>query len=232
MKAFTVVMGIFLMGTPLGESYEHIRCKPMQEGPIQYKERRTVPRPWILSRRIRAARVDTSSLEPMEAPCLDEDESDTPDAPMPAPERLRVTGRGMLASLGLPPELPFTACVDESDVERPCPCVAGGMTKRSATERGGERGREVRRGKLPGEAEMLSRCWFLTRVGVKSGPSSRDNSREDKSDSTVSSRKSGTVRYVTEMVRSPLGCVIGGSACCSCCSGRAAVEGLAPGHEA
>ena len=68
-------------------------------------------------------------------------------------------------------------------------CVAdgGGMTNLSATERGGDRGNDVRRGRLPGEPEMLSRCWFLTRVGTKSCPSSRDRKREDNSDSSESS---------------------------------------------
>ena len=53
----------------------------------------------------------------MDAPCLDDDESDTPDVPMPAPERLRDTGRGMLPNLGLPPALglPFATCADETD---------------------------------------------------------------------------------------------------------------------
>ena len=185
---------------------------------------------------MRAASADISSLELVEpAPCLIEDESETPDVPMPAPERFRVTGRGMFPSLGLPAGLPLAPpWVDENEGDRPwddAPVAEGwGITNRSATERGGERGSDVRRGRLPGDPEMLSRCWFLMSVGVKSGPSSRERKREERRDSSVSSWKLGDVRYVTETANSPIGWVMGGNACLSCCNTGASAGGAVSGY--
>lgn len=69
---------------------------------------------------------------------------------------------------------------------------AGGRTKRSAMLDGGDLGRAVRRGRLPGgEVEIESRCWFLIKVGVNSGPSSNDKNREESSDSRSSNRNWG-----------------------------------------
>ena len=70
-----------------------------------------------------------------------------------------------------------------------------GRTKRSAMADGGDLGRAVRRGRLAGgEVESEPRCWFLIKVGVKSGPSSNDKNREESNDSRSSSRKWGWVR--------------------------------------
>ena len=67
---------------------------------------------------------------------------------------------------------------------------------RSASEvaEGGEAGKEVLNGRLPGELEKESRCWFLTSVGVKSAPSSREKKRDERSDSNSSNWKWGLVR--------------------------------------
>ncbi len=92
------------------------------------------------------------------APCLEEDESDTPEVPIPAPDRLRETGRGIFPKRGLGFGLPLAACVEEKDPERVCEAEGGGMTNLSTMDRGGERGRDVRSGRLPGEPDMLSRC--------------------------------------------------------------------------
>lgn len=71
----------------------------------------------------------------------------------------------------------------------------GGRTKRSAMAEGGDLGRAVRRGRLPGgEVVSESRCCFLIKVGVKSGPSSNDKNREESNDSRSSNRKWGWVR--------------------------------------
>ena len=43
------------------------------------------------------------------APCLEEDESETPEVPIPAPDRFRDTGRGMFPNRGLGPGLPLAA---------------------------------------------------------------------------------------------------------------------------
>ena len=70
-------------------------------------------RPCKVSRLIRAASVDTSSLEPIEPICVEDDVSDTPEVPIPAPDKLRVMGRGMFPSLGRPLGLRFAAWLDE-----------------------------------------------------------------------------------------------------------------------
>lgn len=75
----------------------------------------------------------------------------------------------------------------------------------SATDEGGDLGREVRIGRLPGELEIESLCWFFANVGTNSGPSSRDRKREDKSDSSSSNWKLGEVRYVVESESVPIG---------------------------
>ena len=71
----------------------------------------------------------------------------------------------------------------------------GGRTKRSAILDGGDLGKAVRSGRLlGGEVEIESRCWFLTKVGVNSGPSSSDRNREESNDSKSSNRNWGWVR--------------------------------------
>jgi len=106
-----------------------------------------------------------SSLEPVDPPpCLDEP-SDIFEAEglavlTPDVEILRLMGSAIFWARGLPP----------SDVVRLC--RGGGTTNRSAIEEGGDRGREVFMGRLPGDVDNESRCWFLSNVGVKSGPSS------------------------------------------------------------
>jgi len=76
------------------------------------------------------------------------------------------------------------------DVARECvgtgwdPCRA--MRSANDVEDGGDAGKKVLNGKLPGELERESRCWFLTRVGVKSAPSSREKKRDERSDSNSS----------------------------------------------
>ena len=68
--------------------------------------------------------------------------------------------------------------------------------RRSASEVdvGGDAGKEVRNGRLPGELESDSRCRFLTSVGVKSAPSSREKKRDERRDSSSSKWKCGLVR--------------------------------------
>lgn len=73
----------------------------------------------MLSLRMRAASADTSSLDPTEpAPCLIDDESETPDVPMPAPEKFREIGSGMFPNRGLPAGLPLMPCTEDNDVVR------------------------------------------------------------------------------------------------------------------
>lgn len=205
LNALTVVIGVRRIGTPVGDSVYTNKTGTTPRKKVQASvstnnvllleqdlQLLTELRPWMLSRRMRAASADTSSLDPTEpAPCLIDDESETPDVAIPVPEKFREIGRGMFPSRGLPAGLPLMPCVDESDVVRAWPGVdvlgtagCGGITKRSAMERGGEVGSDVRRGRLPGDPEILSRCWFLMSVGVKSGPSSRK--REERRDSRVS----------------------------------------------
>ena len=99
--------------------------------------------------------------------------------------------------------------------------TGGGMTNRSAADAdGGERGKEVRIGRLPGDVDNESRCWFLTSVGVKSCPSS-DKNLDDSKDSSASISKCGVERYVTESERLPVGCMIGAKVCVSFASNEA-----------
>jgi hypothetical protein len=72
----------------------------------------------------------------------------------------------------------------------------GGRAVRSASEVdvGGDAGKEVLNGRLPGELERDSRCWFLTSVGVKSAPSSREKKRDERRDSSSSNWKCGLAR--------------------------------------
>lgn len=143
-----------------------------------------------LSRRSRAASADTdcsSPREPIDAgPCLEE-VSEKPEAegPTPRPEvdTLRDMGNATLWRRGEPP-------VKELVRE----CTGGGKTKRSAIEDGGDFGKEVRMGRLPGEPDNESLCWFLRSVGVNSGPSSWDMKREDSNDSRSTDSKFGDVR--------------------------------------
>ena len=72
------------------------------------------------------------------------------------------------------------------------------------------------------EAEVETECcWrFLARVGVNSGPESKERNREDRRDSSLSSWKVGAVRYVTERERLPAGCgtegkLWGAGRCCA-----------------
>ncbi len=77
--------------------------------------------------------------------------------------------------------------------------------KRSASEvdEGGDTGKDVLSGRLPGELDRDSRCWFLTKVGVKSAPSSREKKRDERRDSSSSKWKCGLVRYRTDNVILP-----------------------------
>jgi hypothetical protein len=89
--------------------------------------------------------------------------SETPDtepAVAPAADIARDTGNATLTERGL--------LVREAVRV----CDGGGSTKRSATDPGGERGNEVRNGRLPGELVSESLCWLRRSVGVNSGPSS------------------------------------------------------------
>lgn len=64
----------------------------------------------------------------------------------------------------------------------------------SEVDDGGDAGKEVLNGRLPGELERDSRCWFLTSVGVKSAPESREKKRDERRDSSSSNWKCGLVR--------------------------------------
>jgi hypothetical protein len=77
------------------------------------------------------------------------------------------------------------------------------MRSTREVEDGGDAGKEVLNGRLPGELERESRCWFLISVGVKSAPSSREKKREERSDSSSSSWKWGLVRWRTDIVMLP-----------------------------
>lgn len=68
------------------------------------------------------------------------------------------------------------------------------MRSTSEVEDGGDAGKEVLNGRLPGELERESRCWFFISVGVKSAPSSREKKRDERSDSNSSNWKWGLVR--------------------------------------
>ena len=68
------------------------------------------------------------------------------------------------------------------------------MRSASDVDDGGDAGKEVLNGRLPGELERDSRCWFLTSVGVKSVPSSREKKRDERRDSRSSNWKCGLVR--------------------------------------
>ena len=131
--------------------------------------------------------------------------SDTPDADaafVPAPDRARVMGNATFCDRGL---LPVREVVRV--------CVRGGRTNRSATDDGGDRGNDVRIGRLPGELVSESRCWFLRSVGVNSGPSACERNREERSDSLSNSLKSGFERYLVDRESVPLGWGTGGKSC-------------------
>jgi hypothetical protein len=68
------------------------------------------------------------------------------------------------------------------------------MRSTNEVEDGGDAGKEVFNGRLPGELERESRSWFLISVGVKSAPSSREKKRDERSDSNSSNWKWGLVR--------------------------------------
>lgn len=123
--------------------------------------------------------------------CLEEEPADIADPePAVAPEvGARFMPRGELC-LGLWED----ACGRE--VVREC-TGPGDETKRSARAEaidGGDFGRDVRMGKLPGDPESDSRCWFLANVGTKSAPSSSDWKRSERRASRSSNRKSGVDR--------------------------------------
>ena len=59
---------------------------------------------------------------------------------------------------------------------------------------GGDAGKEVLNGRLPGELDRDSRCWFSTRVGVTSAPISRGKKRDERKDSSSSKWTCGLVR--------------------------------------
>lgn len=106
-----------------------------------------------LSRLKRAASADgaKSSLEPIEGvPCLIEDASEAPEidaAVVPAPDKARVIGNATGCCRGLPLL---------KEVVRLCD---GGSMKRSGRDvEGGERGKDVRIGKLLGELASESLC--------------------------------------------------------------------------
>ena len=69
------------------------------------------------------------------------------------------------------------------------PAVAGPTMPALGTLVGGDRGRLVLIGRLPGDADKLSRAALRARVGVKSGPELSDKMRDDSSASTVSNSK-------------------------------------------
>lgn len=174
--------------------------------------------PRKLSLRGRAADPETPALDAMEpAPCREDDSSDNPDAEpaaaAPAFERRRTEGNATLCIRGLTPPTVGNEVVRE--------LTGGAMTKRSAADaEGGERGRDVRIGRLPGDVDKESRCWFLTSVGVKSCPSS-DRNLDDSKDSSASISKCGLDKYVTESERLPVGCAMGAKVCVSFASGEA-----------
>ena len=146
------------------------------------------PKPRLSFRR-REAKTDgtNSSLDPMEGvPCRTEEASDTPEidpVTIGALDIARIIGNAALFERGLPPL---------RDVVRVC--AGEESTKRSATLDGGERGKDVRNGRLPGELVSESLCWFLNNVGVNSGPSSCERNRDDSSDSRSKILNSGLVR--------------------------------------
>lgn len=125
---------------------------------------------------------------------LEEEASETPDAaPESTPERVRGRKEGDRVNpplVGLTLKAPVVPVLGK--VVRTL--LVGGRTKRSTTVDGGDRGKAVRRGRLPGGEVESSRCCFLIKVGVNSGPSSSDKNREESSDSRSSNRKWGWVR--------------------------------------
>lgn len=145
-----------------------------------------------LSRRSLEASWGSSLAEPSDR--LDEEVSETPDAvPESRPERVRGRKEGDCASeplVGLTLTTPVVPVVGK--LVRVL--VVGGRTKRSAMLDGGDLGRAVRRGRLPGGEVDSSRCWFLINVGVNSGPPSNDRNREESNDSRSSNRNWGWVR--------------------------------------
>ena len=126
-----------------------------------------------------------------------EDVSETPEIDavvVPAPDVVRVTGNATGRGRGLAPP---------KEVVRVC---EGGSTKRSGRDvDGGERGRDVRIGTLPGELVSESRCWARRNVGVNSGPSSCDRNLDESSDSRSNILKSGVSRYMVDTESVPRG---------------------------
>lgn len=188
------------MGTGPGEGESYMVCSANQsEVGIRYTILTVRPIPMLAVRR-RAASADgaNSSLDPIEGvPCRMDEVSDTPEidpACIGAPDVARVIGNAALFKRGLPPPRDMVRVCDD-----------GGSTKRSATEDGGERGSDVRSGRLPGELVSESLCWFLSSVGVNSGPSSCERNRDDNRDSRSNILNSGVVRYCTDRESAPLG---------------------------
>ena len=147
-----------------------------------------------LSRRSLEANRGSSLAELIDRP---EDEvSEIPDAaPESKPESVRV--RGGKGDRVIPPLLGLT-------LRAPVPPVlgkflralfVGGGTKRSATVNGGDLGRAVRRGGLPGGGVVREfRGWFSIRVGANSGPSPNDKNGDGGGGSRSPTRKWGRVR--------------------------------------
>jgi hypothetical protein len=122
---------------------------------------------------------------------LEDEVSETPDAaPESRPESVRSRREGDCTS---PPLVGLMLRAPAVPVLGKCvrALFVGGRTKRSAMVDGGDLGRAVRRGRLPGGEMESSRCWFLIKVGVNSGPSSSDKNREESNDSRSSNRKWG-----------------------------------------
>ena len=105
--------------------------------------------------------------------------------------------------------------------------VAGNMNL-SAIEDGGDIGRDVRMGRLPrGEVPDSALCCgpLLARVGVNSGPSSRDRKRDESNDSSSSRWKLGVDRYRVVSDRVPIGWGTDGNTCVSVGKGWAVCDG-------
>jgi hypothetical protein len=142
-----------------------------------------------LSRRSLEASWGSSLAEPIDR--LEDEVSETPDA---APESMLESVRGRREGDCTSPPL------EGLILKAPAVPVLGklvralfvdGRTNRSAMVDGGDLGRAVRRGRLAGGEVESSRCCFLIKVGVNSGPSSNDKNREESNDSRSSSRKWG-----------------------------------------
>ena len=73
-----------------------------------------------------------------------------------------------------------------------------------------------------------ARCEVRARVGVNSGPVTRDRKREESRASTVSISKCGAFKYVTEAEKTPIGCVTGSKVWVAVSSGSALGDNGSP----